>query len=948
MPKKRRSRLRLLAILAVVCVALGVAAHFSLPHVVSYLVRSSLDELSSEMGLDIRFERLELIKLNEYHLYRVEVEDQSTSMGGPFFTADRIGVTLDRARLFGGDVIIRGIELEKPGLVLSDDPTSQYGVARLRRRLDRVLARTGQAGVGEEGTGAGPEQRRRFDPFGGRVPTVSVSGGDVALLGVEDTHLPSGLGDVELAVSATSSGTRFDLQASLQGLGEGPFARPPTGFALGGLFNAEDDVAEVTLTFAQPLELAAVPGIPEVSMRIGALGYEHPNTVTVDNLEFVETATQSRVVWVPELEIALRQLTTSLADIQLDLVKAAGVRTYIEIDRQGRSNIARLLGMSGAGPLQSILPERVRRALDDEDSAEPPAPVPVPAPAVAERDEDAPPGWCENQRWWDCFPQTLEITDLAAEVLVHDSGQVLRTIDVELPSFIAGKRLINFQMDVSTSLQVSERGVGPIGAIDLDLIYFWLSGRWRVELDLENIDLGRALDISPYPNVLRIRSGVVDGEMMVSDHRPVDGELHIRPDLRVTDLSLQFDAIDAEPVEFADLRYVFRAAISQDQHLRMTRGTLEIGDMSTDIRVELSDLEPGVLVDYALGFTHEERPAEYWEARAGLPAPVSSARLWINMPPQRVMHVFDAIPNAFRRSLEGTRMQGEVAWELDITAEYTRAEDGRLSVDVPRPAVADVTDVGVELITLPEAVDVRRLLDNFDFTFTDGIGETRLLTVGEDNPRWVPLDLISPHLITAILTTEDQSFFESDGFNWFQMRKVVGQVLGEQQLGRGASTITMQLVRNVFLSRERLISRKLTEMFLAYWMTRQVPKERILSVYLNIIEFGPGINGVAEAAEHYFGKLPLDLTLGEAVFLVSIVPGPRRYYTFYEQGEITDRWWEYMQRYIDIMLRRETITEEEHAAATQARPLFYIRHQGDPPLRPIEPEPPFIPLFDDL
>ena len=141
-----------------------------------------------------------------------------------------------------------------------------------------------------------------------------------------------------------------------------------------------------------------------------------------------------------------------------------------------------------------------------------------------------------------------------------------------------------------------------------------------------------------------------------------------------------------------------------------------------------------------------------------------------------------------------------------------------------------------------------------------------------------------------------------------------------------------------------------SELFLTYWMNEFVPKERVLEVYLNIIEFGPGINGIAEAAEHYFGKLPIDLTLGECVFLVSIVPGPRRYHYFYEQGEISDRWWAHMQRYFDRMLAREVITQEDYDNALLARPEFYLPEDGEPSLRPDEPEPPpdiVIPMFGD-
>ena len=108
------------------------------------------------------------------------------------------------------------------------------------------------------------------------------------------------------------------------------------------------------------------------------------------------------------------------------------------------------------------------------------------------------------------------------------------------------------------------------------------------------------------------------------------------------------------------------------------------------------------------------------------------------------------------------------------------------------------------------------------------------------------------------------------------MRAVIEEAFNERHLGRGASTITMQLVKNVFLSHERAIERKAQELFLSYWVTRLVPKPRILEIYLNMIEWGPGINGVAEAAHHYFDKEPSELSLVESVWTSSISPAPLR------------------------------------------------------------------------
>ena len=142
---------------------------------------------------------------------------------------------------------------------------------------------------------------------------------------------------------------------------------------------------------------------------------------------------------------------------------------------------------------------------------------------------------------------------------------------------------------------------------------------------------------------------------------------------------------------------------------------------------------------------------------------------------------------------------------------------------------------------------------------------------------YVPLHHISPWIPRAILTTEDNSFFKHDGFNRTALRASIERNLDRGDFVRGASTISMQLVKNVFLTREKVIARKVQEAILVWLMESvvRVPKARLLEIYLNVIEFAPGVFGVHDAAVHYFGKRPDELTLAECAWLVTIVPGRR-------------------------------------------------------------------------
>ena len=215
---------------------------------------------------------------------------------------------------------------------------------------------------------------------------------------------------------------------------------------------------------------------------------------------------------------------------------------------------------------------------------------------------------------------------------------------------------------------------------------------------------------------------------------------------------------------------------------------------------------------------------------------------------------------------------------------------------------------------------------------------------------FVPLHHIAPWVVRTVTTTEDGGFFRHPGFLFDALKESVEDNIEASGFRRGASTISMQLVKNAFLDRQKLIARKVREAFIVFLMESvvDVPKARILEVYLNIIEFGPGIYGIHDAAVHYFGKRPDELEIAEVAWLFSIVPAPKKYHFYYDRGEITDRWFSKMSRYIDAMYRRDKITQAERDAAVLAAPAFYKPTAEEPVLRPKAPAFNDIPLlFDD-
>ncbi|MFO0754700.1 MAG: monofunctional biosynthetic peptidoglycan transglycosylase [Thermodesulfovibrionales bacterium] len=142
---------------------------------------------------------------------------------------------------------------------------------------------------------------------------------------------------------------------------------------------------------------------------------------------------------------------------------------------------------------------------------------------------------------------------------------------------------------------------------------------------------------------------------------------------------------------------------------------------------------------------------------------------------------------------------------------------------------------------------------------------------------WTPLSRISPYLVKAVLISEDDKFWKHEGFDFEAIQKAVERDLRERKLRFGASTVTQQLAKNLYLTPSKNPLRKVKEAILTWRLERELPKKRILELYLNVAEWGEGIFGIEEAARHYYGKPASALGPGESARLASVLPNPRRF-----------------------------------------------------------------------
>ena len=177
----------------------------------------------------------------------------------------------------------------------------------------------------------------------------------------------------------------------------------------------------------------------------------------------------------------------------------------------------------------------------------------------------------------------------------------------------------------------------------------------------------------------------------------------------------------------------------------------------------------------------------------------------------------------------------------------------------------------------------------------DGTAGTR--TTGEGTPGWTPRAAVPEALVLALLAAEDAWFYHHDGFTISAQRAAWHEHSIPHGLRRGGSTLTQQLAKNLVSGRDHSMRRKLVELLAASQIERELGKKRILELYLNIVELGPGIYGVGDGARAWFGKPVSALTPGESLWLVMCLPSPRRMWRDAPPGDDLGPW---AQRFYEL------------------------------------------------
>lgn len=467
-----------------------------------------------------------------------------------------------------------------------------------------------------------------------------------------------------------------------------------------------------------------------------------------------------------------------------------------------------------------------------------------------------------------------------------------------------------------TGIAGTVHGTEALGRLEIDLAggYGGAPGRlWSARGWLDPIEQSGALDLVAERFTFDRIAPVLQGSMVVDyEDTTVDAEVHVALDRRearidgrfaLTDLNVAHAMLSERPVRDLDVEGTMRASYDRRAR-RLVVAESDLRSRGVQFAIGGSVWMPGGFDDAAWmpgwvgGVRREARRLE--------------AHLVI--PPVECQTMLDAIPRELASHLEGMKVRG------------TFSTDVRVAIDW---ADLDATELGGSIgihrcrhTAHPTLADARELKETFTHHVEDGEGDYRPVVLGLENPNYVPLWDLSPHLVKSLITTEDSTFYRHRGFIVSEFRTALIRNLEAGYFKYGASSITMQLVKNVWLYREKTLSRKLQELVLTWYIERELDKDRIMEIYVNAIEYGPGIYGIGPASWEYFGKPARYLDPREAAFFSSTLPNPKERYKQYCRDRLLPWLARKIDRIIDLMYKRERLEDYQWELAKESSLVF--------------------------
>lgn len=218
----------------------------------------------------------------------------------------------------------------------------------------------------------------------------------------------------------------------------------------------------------------------------------------------------------------------------------------------------------------------------------------------------------------------------------------------------------------------------------------------------------------------------------------------------------------------------------------------------------------------------------------------------------------------------------------------------------------------VSAINPPDFALMKRSVE-VPIKLANGTKSTR--KVGPAAPGWVPISAISDNLLMAVISSEDTSFYSHKGVDYHEVKEAIRKDIKEKRWARGASTLTQQVIKNVFLTPEKSLIRKAKEILWAPKMEKVLTKSEILCFYVNMVEWGPGIYGIGNASQYYFGVPPVSLTPRQSAFLAMLLPSPVKYHAYFARKQLTKWATRRVNQILNVMKSMGYLDEAAYAAA---------------------------------
>ncbi|MGM8361021.1 transglycosylase domain-containing protein [Flavobacterium sp. ARAG 55.4] len=457
------------------------------------------------------------------------------------------------------------------------------------------------------------------------------------------------------------------------------------------------------------------------------------------------------------------------------------------------------------------------------------------------------------------IPTDMEVENLKFKL--DDNGKKA-TIDI--------KKLVLLNKELETSIHVKTNTFGQRWKIK----GFADPRNQKADLRFFNIDTG-AIKVPYFDERYNLISSFDSIRLNIENIDKSGGELHIDGFTSIANLKINHAKIARKDVLIKNARFDYRLLLGSD--------FISV-DSSSTVQFNKVKFHP-----YLAYKTEED----------------TIYKLKVNIPKIKAQNFISSLPDGLFTHFEGMEAEGSFSYNLDFEYNKNKPDDLVFNSDIKKENLK---------ITRYGEANLNKLNGEFMYRAIINNVLQRPVLVGMANPYFTPLEQISPYLQKCVLTTEDPSFFSHHGFINEAFKQSIIKNIKTKKFSRGASTISMQLIKNVFLTREKTLSRKLEEILLVYILenNRIVSKERMLEVYFNIIEWGPNVYGIGEASQFYFQKIPADLTFNECLFLARIIPSPKKFmYQFNDEGNLRESAMNQVSFLTNLMIRRGLLTVED-------------------------------------